>query len=119
MYTGAVLEGFLRFPETTQDLSSMMGTSLFSYKVSRGIHSRLNSGVTGFCFDSKLRKCGEDLFFLVVMKENWIFLQKFVLQHHWKLPTIRALQKSATNRLFGNYSVKSLELLMNVHTCNT
>jgi len=26
-----------------------------------------------------------------------------------KDPTVRALQKSATNRLFGNYSAKSLE----------
>ena len=35
--------------------------------VSRGIRSGLNSGVTGFCFDSKfdskLRKCSEDLVF--------------------------------------------------------
>jgi len=40
-----------------------MGTPLFSYKVSRSIHSVLNSGVTGFCFDWKLRKSSEDLFF--------------------------------------------------------
>jgi len=59
----AVLEGFLRFPETTQGFPSMMGAPFFSYKVSRGIHSGLNSGVTGFCFDLKLRKCSEDLFF--------------------------------------------------------
>ena len=26
-YTGAVLEGFLRFPETTQDFPSMMGAA--------------------------------------------------------------------------------------------
>jgi len=43
--TGAVLEGFLRFPETTQDFPSMMGVPLFSYNISRGIHSGLNSGV--------------------------------------------------------------------------
>ena len=43
--TGAVLEGFLRFPETTQDFPSMMGAPLFRYNISRGIHSRLNSGV--------------------------------------------------------------------------
>ena len=40
-----------------------MGTLLFSYKVSWGIHSVLNSGVTGFCFESKLKKSSEDLFF--------------------------------------------------------
>ena len=44
-----------------------MGVPLFGYNVSgasaRGIHSGLNSGVTGFCFDSKLRKCSEDPFF--------------------------------------------------------
>ena len=51
---GVVLEGFLRFLETTQDFPSMMGVLLFSYNVSRGIHSGLNSSVTGFCFDSKL-----------------------------------------------------------------
>ena len=61
--SGAVLEGFLRFPETTQDFPSTMGAPLFGYNVSRGIHSRLNSGVSGFCFDSKLRKCSEDHFF--------------------------------------------------------
>ena len=47
LYTvaGAVLEGFLRFPETTQDFPSTMGAALFGYNVSRGIHSGLNSGV--------------------------------------------------------------------------
>ena len=63
LLSGAALEGFLRFPETAQDFPSMMGVPLFSYKVSRGMHSGLNSSVTGFCFDSKLRKCSEDLFF--------------------------------------------------------
>ena len=58
---GTDLEGFLRFPETTQDFLSTMGAPFFSYKVSRDIHSGLNSGVTGFCFDSRLRKCSEDL----------------------------------------------------------
>ena len=42
---GAVLEGFLRFPETTQDFPSTMGAALFGYNVSRGIHSGLNSGI--------------------------------------------------------------------------
>ena len=36
------------------------GCAPFRYNVSRG---GLNSGVTGFCFGSKLRKCSEDLFF--------------------------------------------------------
>jgi len=53
--SGTVLEGFLRFPETTQDFPTKMGVPLFSYKVSRAV-------CTGFCFDSKLRKCSEDLF---------------------------------------------------------
>ena len=44
-HTGAVLEGFLRFPETTQDFPSTMGAPLFGCNVSRGIHSGLNSGV--------------------------------------------------------------------------
>ena len=77
---GAALEGFLRFPETTQDFSSTMGVPLFGYNVSRGVHSGLNSGDTGFCFDLKLRKCSEDRFFyfyfLVATKENWRPLQK-------------------------------------------
>ena len=42
---GAVLEGFLRFPETTQDFPAMMGAPLFGYNISRGIHSGLNSSV--------------------------------------------------------------------------
>ena len=45
MCPGAVLEGFLRFQETTQDFPSSMGAPLFSYNVSRGMHSGLNSGV--------------------------------------------------------------------------
>ena len=75
----------MRFPEITQDFPSMMGAPLISYGVARGIHSGLNSGVTSFCFDSKLRKCSEDLFFLGATKENWRPLQKFAFQHHWKL----------------------------------
>ena len=42
---GAVLEGFLRFSETTQDFPSRMGAALFGYNVSQGIHSGLDSGV--------------------------------------------------------------------------
>ena len=45
LLTGAVLEGFLRFPETTQDFPSTMGAPLFGYNISRGIHSGLNSSV--------------------------------------------------------------------------
>ena len=40
----AVLEGFLRFPETTQDFPSTTGAPFFGYNISRGIHSGLNSG---------------------------------------------------------------------------
>jgi len=107
--SGAVFEEFLRFPETTQDFPSMMGAPLFGYNVSRGVHSGLNSGVTGFCFYLNLRKCSEDLFFLVTTKENWRPSQKFVLQRHWKLCAKIPPYASATNRLFGNYSAKSLE----------
>ena len=80
------LEGFLRFPETTHNriCPSMLDMPLFSYKVSRGTDRVLNSGVTGFCFDSKLRKSIEDPFF-GTMKENWRPSQKFVLLRHWKL----------------------------------
>ena len=95
---GAVLEGFLRFPETTQDFPSTMGMPLFSYKVSQGIHSMLNSGVTGFCFNSKLRKSSEDLFF----GRHKGKLEGFakicavaLLETLREDPTIRALQKSA------------------------
>jgi len=108
-----------------------MGTPLFGYNISRGIHSGLNSGVnrgvrhpseivykisrsvgpsvlTGLCFYSKLMKCSEDRF-LVATKENWRPSQKFVLQRHWKLCPKISSYVSATNRLLGNYSVKSLE----------
>ena len=39
------------------------GCAPFGYKISRGIHSGLNSGVTGFSFGSKLRKCRVKTFF--------------------------------------------------------
>ena len=41
-HAGAVLEGVLRFPETTQDFPSTMGTPLFSCKVSQGMHKATN-----------------------------------------------------------------------------
>jgi len=78
----------------------------------RYTHSRLNSGVTGFCFDSKLRKCSEDLFFgqhegkLETYAKICVAASLETLRED---PTVCALQKSATNRLFGNYSAKSLE----------
>jgi len=60
----------------------------------------LSSGVTGFCFDSKLRKSSEDLFFLVITKENWRPSQKNCVAASLKTlhedTTIRAMQKSAT-----------------------
>jgi len=55
--------GFRGVSRNHSGFPSTMGAPLFSYKVSRGIHSGLNSGVTGFCFNSKLRKCSENLFF--------------------------------------------------------
>ena len=78
---------------------------LFSaYKVSRSIHSMLNSGVTGFCFESKLRKCSDDPF-LSSQRKNWRPLQKFVLERHWKL----CAKIQPLNSTIGTYSVKSLE----------
>jgi len=75
-----------------------MGAPLFSYKVSRGMHSRLNSGVTGFCFDLKLRKCSEDPFF-VVFGHHEGKLETFAkicvavsLENLREDPTVRALQ---------------------------
>jgi len=97
-----VLEGFLRFPETTQDFPPKMGTPLFSYNVSRGIHSQLNSGVTGFCFNSKLRKYSEDLFFGHHEGKLETFAKICVaasLETLREDPTVRALQKSATKLL--------------------
>ena len=80
----------------------MMGTLLFSYKVSRGIHSVLNSGVTGFCFDSKLRKsASEDLFsFFGRHKGKLVTFAKICfaasLETLHEYPIVCALQKSAT-----------------------
>jgi len=54
--SGAVLEGFLRFPETTQDFSSTMGAPLFGYNISQGIHSGLNSGVNWPLFRLKVKE---------------------------------------------------------------
>ena len=52
-------------------------------------------------------------FFLAATKENWRPSQKICvaasLETLHEAPTARVLQKSATNRLFGNYSAKSLE----------
>ena len=97
--SGAVIEGFLRFPETTQDCPSTMGTPFFSYKVSQGIHSMLNSSATGFCFESMLKKSRDDLF-LVATKENWRSSQKICvgasLETLHEDPSLHALQKSAT-----------------------
>ena len=54
-YPGAVLEGFLRFPETTQDFPSMVDAPLFGYNISRGIHSGLNSGVNWPLFQLEVK----------------------------------------------------------------
>jgi len=86
---GVVLEGFLRFLETTQDFPSMMGVLLFSYNVSRGIHSGLNSSVTGFCFDSKLGNVVKTFIYLFIFlsqrRKIGDLRKKIVLQRHWKL----------------------------------
>ena len=73
---------------------------LFSYKVSRGIHSVLNSGVTGFCFKSKLRKSSDDCFLFWSPQREIGDLRKTCvavsLETLHEYPTIHALQKSAT-----------------------
>jgi len=61
--------------------------------------------LTGLCFDLKLRKCGEDLFF-------WLKLETFAkICVAASLETLREdpPYASTTNRLIGNYSAKSLE----------
>ena len=70
----------------------------FSYKVSQGIHSMLNSGITGFCFDSKLRKSSEETFWSPLRKIGDLCknLCCSVTGTLCKDPTKRALQKSAT-----------------------
>ena len=65
----------------------------------------LNSGVTGYCFDPKLRKSSEDLF-LVATKENWGPSQ--ICAALCEDPTVRALQKSATTGCLMVYK-KNLE----------
>ena len=56
--TGVVLEGFLRFPETTQDFTSTMGAPLFGYNISRGIHcdNGLNSGINWPLFQLEVKE---------------------------------------------------------------
>ena len=77
----------------------------------------LSSGVTGFCFESKLRKSSDDPFF-GRHKGNLETFAKFVLQRHWKLCTKIPLAimiqttKVRNNRLFGNYSAKSPKIDM-------
>ena len=39
---GAVLEGFLRFLETTQDFPSTMGVPLFGHNIHSGLNSSVN-----------------------------------------------------------------------------
>jgi len=64
-WAGAVLEGFLRFPETTQDFPSTTRVHPFSATT---FYEAYTAGwiavVTGLYLYSKLRKCSEDLFFL-------------------------------------------------------
>ena len=87
-----------------------MGAPLFSYKVSRSILGVLNSGVTGFCFHSKLRKSSKDLFFLVATKENWRPSPAKIcgaasLKTLREDPSVRALQKQAVWKLLSEISV--------------
>ena len=89
-----------------------MGVPLFGYNVSRGTLSGLNSGVTGLCFDLKLRKCSEDLFFffffLVATKENWSLSQKIFfgasLETLREDPTVRVRNKQAVWKLLSKIS---------------
>jgi len=76
------------------------------------IHSMLNGGVTGFCFELKLRKSSDD-FFLVAMKENWRPSQNLccsITGNSARRSNHTCTAKVRDNRLFGNYSAKSLEL---------
>ena len=86
-----------------------MGTSLFSYKVSRGIHSMLNSVVTDFCFDSKLVKT----FFWSPQRKIWYLCKNLCCSitgnSAWR-SHCTCTAKVRDNRLFGKvYSAKSLE----------
>ena len=54
--SGAVLEGFLRFPETTQDFRSTMGAPLSGHNISQGIHSGLDGGVNWPLFRLKVKE---------------------------------------------------------------
>ena len=107
MPSGAVLEGFLRFPETIQDFPSTMGAPLSGYNISRGIHSGLNSSVTGFCFDSKLRKCREDLFFWSPRRKIGQLCKICVaalLETLREDPTVRVHDKQAVWKLLSKIS---------------
>ena len=87
-----------------------MGAPFFSYKVSQGKHSGLNSSVTGFCFDSKLRKCSEDFFGgrhegkLETIAKIWVAASLETLRED---PTVKSLRQ--TGCLETSYSAKSLE----------
>ena len=78
-----------------------MGMPLFSYKVSQGIHSILNSNViiNGYFFESKLRKFSEHIFLCHHERKLETFAKICVvasLEILHEDPTIRTLQKSTT-----------------------
>jgi len=108
---GAVLEGFLNFPETTQDFPLTMGAPLFSYNISRGIRSGLNSGVNWPLFQLKVKeiKCSEDFFFGRHKGKLETFAKICVAVSLETLHEDLTVRPSTTNRLLGNYSAKSLE----------
>jgi len=120
--SGAVLEGFLRFPETTQDFPSTMGAALFGYNVSRGIHSGLNSGVNWPLFQLLVKENAvKTFFFLVATKDLKIWDLRKNLCCSVTRNSTRTSHRThpRQNRLLGNYSAKSLEPpLYTIHNYN-
>ena len=105
---GAVLEGFLRFPETTQDFPSTMSAPLFGYNISRGIHRGLNSGFNWPFFQ---RKWGDGLFFFFFFGRHEGKLETFAkncavasLETLREDPTVRIRDKQAAWKLLSKIS---------------
>ena len=83
------------------------GCAPFGYNVSRGIQSRLNSGISGLCFGSKLRKCSEDLFFGCHKEKLETFAKICVaasLETQREDPTARVRDKQAVWKLLSKIS---------------
>ena len=93
--------------------SMTMGIPFFSYKVSRGIHSVLNSGVAGFCFEFKLRNLVSKTFFWSSRRKIGDLRKNLccsITGNSAPRSHYTCTVKIRDKRLFGNYSEKSLEL---------